>query len=104
MVHVSSILTITTMNIDIIMSNTYGVLTNRCSVEDILEQYKDEDAMFYGNPYEMTLEDVDEVINYFENIEEYEKCGELVKYKNELDLDLFLEKLRIKNGQTEYGV
>tara|TARA_Y100000593_G_scaffold58377_1_gene108500 strand:- start:559 stop:834 length:276 start_codon:yes stop_codon:yes gene_type:complete len=89
--------------IDSIMRNTYGVLTNRCSIEDILEIYTGEDAMFYGNPLEMTLEDVNEVINYFENTEEYEKCSELVKYKNDLDLDLFLEKLRIKNGQTEYG-
>jgi len=90
------------MNIDIIMSNTYGVLTNRCSVEDILEQYKDGDAMFYGNPLDMTLEDVDEVINYFENTEEYEKCSELVKYKNDLDLDIFLERLANINGVTMY--
>ena len=90
------------MNIDIIMSNTYGVLTNRCSVEDILEQYIGEDAMFYGNPYDMTLEDVDEVLNYFENTEEYEKCSELVKYKNDLDIDLFLEKLANINGVTMY--
>ena len=88
--------------IDNIMNNTYGVLTNRVSVEDILEMYEGKDAMFYGNPYQMTLEDVDEVINYFENTEEYEKCKELVDYKNTLDLDIFLEKLRIKNGQTMY--
>ena len=85
------------------MSNTYGVLTNRCSVEDILEMYTGEDAMFYGNPYKMTLDDVDEVIQYFEDIEEYEICSELVDCRNSLDLDLFLEGLRIKNGQTEYG-
>ena len=102
MVKVSSILTITTMNIDIIMSNTYGVLTNRCSVEDILEMYTGEDAMFYGNPLEMTLEDIDEVIKYFENTEEYEKCSELVDYKNKLNLDLFLKKLRVRNGKTVY--
>ena len=88
------------MNIDNIMSNTYGVLTNRVSIEDILEMYTGEDAMFYGNPYQMTLEDVNEVINYFENTEEYEKCSELVKYKNILDLDIFLKKLRISNGET----
>ena len=88
--------------IDNIMNNTYGVLTNRVSVEDVLEMYEGKDAMFYGNPYQMTLEDVDEVINYFENTEEYEKCKELVDYKNTLDLDIFLEKLRIKNGQTMY--
>ena len=58
------------MNIDmeIIMNNTYGVLTNRVSVEEILEQYVDgkldtlSDAMFYGNPHEMTVEDIDEII------------------------------------------
>ena len=41
---------------------------------------------------------------YFENIEEYEKCKELTHYKNILDLDIFLEKLRIKNGQTNYWI
>ena len=82
------------------MSNTYGVLTSRCTVEDILEMYTGEDAMFYGNPFKMTLEDVDEVINYFENTEEYEKCKELVDFKNVLGLDLFLNKLRINNGET----
>ena len=90
--------------IDNIMNNTYGVLTNRVSVEDILEMYEGKDAMFYGNPYQMTLEDIDEVISYFENTEEYEKCSELVEYKNILDLDIFLEKLRIKNGQTNYWI
>ena len=88
--------------IDNIMNNTFGVLTNRVSVEDILEMYEGEDAMFYGNPLDIQPKDIDEVINYFENTEEYEKCSELVDYKNTLDLDLFLEKLRIKNGQTVY--
>ena len=71
------------------MNNTYGVLTYRVSVEDILEMYTGEDAIFYGNPYKMTLDDVDEVIQYFEDIEEYEICSELVDCRNSLDLDLF---------------
>tara|TARA_R100000322_G_scaffold169350_1_gene141332 strand:- start:11 stop:301 length:291 start_codon:yes stop_codon:yes gene_type:complete len=83
------------MNIDIeiIMNNTYGVLTNRVSVEEILEQYVDGkletlgDAMFYGNPYEMTYEDIDEVINFYENTEEYEKCGELLQVKNNIQIE-----------------
>ena len=107
MVNVSSILTITTKikdMIDNIMNNTYGVLTNRVSVEDILEMYEGKDAMFYGNPYGMTHKDINEVINYFENIEEYEKCGELVEIKKFIEFDKFLENLRIKNGQTEYWV
>jgi len=80
------------VDIDIIMSNTYGVLTNRCSVEDIMEQYEGIDAMFYGNPYDVTTEDIDEVIDYFENTEEYEKCSELLSIKN----DIIAEKLTKK--------
>ena len=87
------------MNIDIeiIMSNTYGVLTNRVSVEEILEQYVDGkletlgDAMFYGNPYEMTYEDIDEVINFYENTEEYEKCDELLQVKNDMQVEDLLD-------------
>ena len=83
--------------IDNIMNNTYGVLTNRVSVEDILEMYKGKDAMFYGNPYEMTLEDMDEVINYFENTEEYEKCMQVVYVKNDIIAE-FLTKKMIKDA------
>ena len=75
------------------MSNTYGVLTNRCSVEDILNQYEGEDAMFYGNPYDIECTDIDEVINYFENTEEYEKCMELVYVKNDIIADGLTKKL-----------
>ncbi len=75
---------------EIIMNNTYGVLTNRVSVEEILEQYIDgkldtlSDAMFYGNPHEMTIEDINEVIEFFENTEEYEKCQELLHVRSDI--------------------
>ena len=93
--------TTTTMNIDmeIIMNNTYGVLTNRVSVEEILQQYIDgkldklSDAMFYGNPHEMTVEDIDEIINFFENTEEYEKCSELLCIKDDKLAELITKKL-----------
>jgi len=83
------------MNIDIeiIMSNTYGVLTNKCSVEDILDQYEGVDAMFYGNPYDMTTQDVDEVISFYENTEEYEKCQELLYVKSDIMADGLTKKL-----------
>ena len=74
------------VNIDNIMRNTYGVLTRRISVEEILEQYEGTDAMFYGNPYSMKIEDFNEVIEYFENTEEYEKCQELVDCRRVLGL------------------
>ena len=81
------------------MNNTYGVLTNRVSVEEILEQYVDgklntlSDAMFYGDPSGMTTEDIDEVINFYENTEEYEKCMELVYVKNDIIADGLTKKL-----------
>jgi len=71
------------INMDNLMRNTFAVVTNRCEVEDILELYKGEDAMFYGNPLDITIEDIDEVINYFENTEEYENCMQLVYIKND---------------------
>ena len=76
--------------------NTFDVITQRQTVEEILEQ--EPKSMFYGNPFKITLRDIDELIEFFENTEEYEKCSELTDYKNILDLDMFFEKLRIKNG------
>ena len=89
--------------IDKCMNNSYKVMTFKSTVEDILE--KDNKAMFYGNPLDYTTEDIDEVIDYFENTEEYEKCGELLeeKYtKEHADFDIFIHKLAETNGVTDY--
>ena len=81
------------INMDNIMRNTFAVVTNRCEVEDILEMYTGEDAMFYGNPLDMQIEDIDEVINYFENTEEYENCMQLVYIKDDKIGELLTKKL-----------
>ena len=81
------------INMDNIMRNTFAVVTNRCEVEDILKMYTGEDAMFYGNPLDMTVEDIDEVIKYFENTEEYENCMQLVYVKNDKIGELLTKKL-----------
>ena len=89
--------------IDKCMVNSYKVMTFKSTVEDILK--KDNKAMFYGNPLDYTTEDIDEVIDYFENTEEYEKCGELLeeKYaKEHADFDIFIHKLAEENGITNY--
>ena len=89
--------------IDKCMNNSYKVMTFKSTIEDILE--KDNKAMFYGNPLDYTTEDIDEVIDYFENTEEYEKCGELLeeKYaKEHADFDIFIHKLAEENGITNY--
>ena len=91
--------------IEICMRNTFGVITNRCTMDDILDQYNGEDAMFYGNPLDITDEDIKEMIEYFENTEEYEYCTELKELltaKNFADFDIWLEELVKKNGVTIY--
>ena len=82
------------------MRNTYEVLINKKDMENFLE--KEPKIVFYGYPPGKELEDIDEMIEFFESTEEYEKCGELVEYRNLRDLDIFLEELRIKNGITNY--
>ena len=91
--------------IEICMRNTFGVITNRCTMDDILDQYNGEDAMFYGNPLDITDEDIKEMIEYFENTEEYEYCSELKELltaKNFAEMDIFLGKLAEENGITTY--
>ena len=77
--------------IDKCMNNSYKVMTFKSTVEDILE--KDNKAMFYGNPLDYTTEDIDEVIDYFENTEEYEKCQQLLYLKNDKIGELITKKL-----------
>ena len=89
--------------IEMCMRNTFGVITNRCTMDDILDQYDGKDAMFYGNPLDITDEDIKEMIEYFENTEEYEYCSELKELltaKNFAEMDIFLDKLAKKNGVT----
>lgn len=84
--------------------NTYEVLTMKQSIKDILDS--EPKSIFFGNPFDITNEDIDEMVEFFENTEEYEKCSELLELKKArefAELDMFLENLRIKNGQTEYG-
>ena len=89
--------------IEICMRNTFGVITNRCTMDDILDQYDGKDAMFYGNPLDITDEDIKEMIEFFENTEEYEYCSELKQLltaKNFAEMDIFLDKLAKENGVT----
>ena len=89
--------------IDNCMRNTFGVLTNRCSIDEVLDQYEGKDAMFYGNPLDLRTEELQEMLEYFENTEEYEYCSELkelIEAKNYGDMDMFLDKLVARNGYT----
>jgi len=85
------------------MNNSYRVMTLKSTVDEILS--KNKKAMFYGDPFDYTNEDIDEVIEYFENTEEYEKCGELLEEryaKENAQFDIFLDELAKNNGITNY--
>ena len=93
------------INVDSLMRNSFAVLTLRCEVDDILEMYNGVDAMFYGNPLDIRDEEIKDMIEYFENTEEYEYCGELtavLEAKNCAEMDMFLDDLASKNGITIY--
>ena len=93
--------------IDNCMRNTFGVITNRCTIEEILSDYSPKDGqvpvMFYGNPLDITTEELQDILKYFENTEEYEYCAELkelITAKNYAEMDIFLDKLAQENGVT----
>ena len=71
--------------------NTYEVLTNKQSIEDILND--EPKSMFYGNPFEVKDEDINDMIEFFENTEEYEKCQELLYVKSDIIADGLTKKL-----------
>ena len=85
------------------MRNTYEVLTMKQSIEDILSD--EPKSVFYGNPFDITDEDIKDIIEFFENTEEYEKCNELLellKAKESAEFDMFLDNLVSNNGITIY--
>ena len=91
------------INMDNLMRNSFGVLTNRISIEEVLTQYSGKDAMFYGNPLDLKTDELQDMLEYFENTEEYEYCSELkelIEAKNYADMDMFLDNLVAKNGYT----
>ena len=85
------------------MRNTFDILTNRQTIEEILDS--EPKTMFYGNPFEVKDEDINEMIEFFENTEEFEKCSELLellKAKESAEFDMFVDNLASKNGITIY--
>ena len=85
------------------MRNTFDILTNRQTIEEILDS--EPKTMFYGNPFEVQNEDINEMIEFFENTEEFEKCSELLellKAKESAEFDMFVDNLASKNGITIY--
>jgi hypothetical protein len=71
--------------------NSYQVLTKKSTFEDLLDQrekYGVKAIMIY-NPEEDPEEDVyDDIIHYYEDLEEYERCAELLSIKQKVFEDV----------------
>ena len=68
--------------------NAYLVATKKLTVKELLEE-DGEMVLLPFNPEspETIIMVIDDVINYFSNEEEYEKCAELVRVKKRLQLN-----------------
>ena len=78
------------------MENAYKIITKKTTLDDIYEKFEQDGEidMFYL-PFDPIQEDgrtpdiIDMVIEYYTSTEEYEKCAELLKIKNQcLDLKI----------------
>lgn len=63
--------------LDIAMRNSYEVIVNEMDVEEII--IKDFGYLVHNPNLPLKLEEVEIMLEYFESIEEYEKCIELKK-------------------------
>ena len=78
--------------IDKAMNDTFRIITGKITLEKYLiekEKELDEDwaLLFDGfNNTMPTIRTLDNMIDYFVSLEEYEKCAELVKYKKKHNL------------------
>ena len=77
--------------IEIGINNSYLIMTGKSSIEELIEN-KSESIIFFTSPENYTSEDIDEMIEYFESTEEYEKCMELVYVKNDMRISNLIKE------------
>ena len=66
--------------------NAYAIVTGKMTVRDLLNKTPDMIFLpFDPNDAESFSRILDDVITYFEENEEYEKCAELISSKKQLD-------------------
>ena len=78
--------------IDLAMYNAYYVLTGKKAESDLID--KNLGSFLYNpiNGRKSLYENIDDVIDYMEDLEEYEKCKELLDIKNKLLITNKLQK------------
>ena len=74
--------------IEVGINNSYLVMTGKYSVEELAENSSRlNPTIFFTSPENYTIKDIDEMIEYFETTEEYEKCMELVYIQNDMRVE-----------------
>jgi|ETNmetMinimDraft_5_1059913.scaffolds.fasta_scaffold129057_2 hypothetical protein len=77
--------------IEIGMRNSYRIMSGESTLDDILEEYSKQsgsqddfnDPIFFIEPDEICDdEDIDTMIKFYEDREEYEKCTVLLKFRD----------------------
>ena len=76
--------------IELGMKNSYRIMSGESTLDDILEEYSKQstedfnDPVFFIEPDEICDdEDIDVMIKFYEEKEEYEKCTILLKFKKD---------------------
>tara|TARA_Y100001938_G_C8035540_1_gene403123 strand:+ start:377 stop:649 length:273 start_codon:yes stop_codon:yes gene_type:complete len=65
------------------MDNAYNILTKKKTIDELIDEKGDENGVWLPSQNENQLDVIEEVIAYFSDKEEYEKCAELVKAKKD---------------------
>lgn len=71
------------------MQNAYNLITRKKTLDDVYDKLEDTQGEAYYLPFDPYTEDgrtpdiIDMVVEYFSEVEEYEKCSELIKIKEE---------------------
>jgi hypothetical protein len=68
--------------LSISMDNAYRVLTKKTSIRKLMNTSKSGCWFPYADIFNPTNKDIDSVVDYYCDLEEYEICAELVKIKN----------------------
>ena len=72
--------------LEVSMNNAYRILTKRSTLDQLFPSDDEEDGFWmpYRNFKNPSKEEIDNVIDYFIETEEYEKCAELTKIKKKM--------------------
>lgn len=73
--------------IDAAYNNAFKFVTNRATITELMEQHEDILFLPFDPDVPETVDMIlDDMITYFEDCEEYEKCSELIQVKKDRNL------------------